>query len=1534
MYSHFLPTLHIRVPSLPAILRPVLTCLLTLFGVLLPSVEARTQDLAGDKAALEALYNATGGDNWSNNKNWLSDEPVGSWHGVTLTNGRVARLSLESNDLTGALPTQLGNLANLVYLNLSLNQLTGPIPSQLGNLANLESLLLSNNRLTGSIPVELGNLANLEILKLSRNRLTGFVPVELGNLANLRWLWLTGNRLTGPAPAELGNLTSLEILRLGDNQLTGSLPRSLTNLESMETISFNNGPVGLCAPRDSEFQDWLQAIPRREGGPNCSADNYSIPAKTTLTYPKAGSTLDDLIARVASGEISAEDAAAEAPLHRGDAVAVTLYLSGNVVGVASFLQNNGVTPRNQGDDYIEAFVPIRLLGAVSQQTGVFRIRMIQPPQENRIPNNVPGNGPPVHGSLAWNEAGYDGQGVRVGVIDAGFIGLSGLLGTELPASVSARCYTYSGGSSPSTNPADCERWDTHGTVVAESVLDIAPGVELFISQPQTQGDLRDAVEWMALQGVDVINYSMTWFFDGPGDGTSLLSVSPLKTVDWAVSKGIAWINSAGNDAQATWFKRAPFSPDVINFEGADSTNAVVIPTSGGGFRAQLRWDDSWHGANRDLDLCIGDPATGTIVRCTADPQTGVSGQTPFESTRFGSSSGGQYDLVVVRRAGTEPGWIQLTLWASWTSRPLEHATENGSIGNPGESANPGMLTVGAAHWNNTNTIESYSSQGPLPDGRVKPDLVGAACGETETWNRGFCGTSQSSPHVAGMAALVRQRFPQATPAQIAAYLKDNAEQRVTSPDPNNTWGHGFAVLPPVSPHNISCTNGTTVPNPAGNPDLVRDCETLLSARDELQGTASLNWFGNVPITMWEGISVGGSPQRVTTLALNYKQLAGTIPAGLGNLAGLERLWLTNNQLTGSIPSELGGLASLRALRLEDNQLTGTISSELGNLANLGDLDLTGNRLTGPIPSELGNLSNLNTLSLGSNQLTGSIPPELGKLTNLEALYLPGNQLAGTIPTQLGGLSNLAELALSDNQLTGTLPQSFTKLRVLGVFHFNLNPGLCAQDTGPVRTWLNGVEEVQGPDCSPSIRLSVNPSRFFEGAGATPVTVVAERKAVSNPTTVDLRLGGSSEGGVGKDYTFSGSLHITIPANMTSGTTMLIVTPLVDNLPEEDENIIIEAVLGNKTEGQVTLPLVDMARACAARDQVALEALYNAAGGSGWTDHTNWGSEKPLSNWYGVAVDRDGCVTRLILKDNQLTGTTPSQLGNLANLQELRLQDNRLTGPIPTELGNLTNLRELHLDNNQLTGIIPAELGNLANLQILLLGRNQLTGFIPAQMGNLANLRQLSLSKNQLQGNIPAELGNLASLWKLSLNTNQLTGNIPAQLGNLANLRELYLDDNQLTGSIPTELGGFANLTELWVSDNQLTGNIPRSFTQLAALERFFFHNNSGLCAQADPDIRNWLSGLAAAVGPDCALSSTFVPVILTASGRSNSFFTSELTLTNRGSQTATLRLHLHGCGRRGRRHGLGDSGSGHARRSCPTPLTTCEAMGIPIPCSG
>ena len=208
---------------------------------------------SSDRGILEAFYHATGGPNWGNSDNWMTGAPLGDWHGVRAdASGRVVGLDLAYNDLTGPIPAELGNLANLAWLDLNGNELTGPIPAELGNLANLVALYIGGlgvggNELTGPIPAELGNLANLEGLNLADNELTGPIPAELGNLANLDGLNLGGNELTGPIPAELGNLANLAWLFLGGNELTGPIPAELGNLANLEWLDLAHneltGPI-------------------------------------------------------------------------------------------------------------------------------------------------------------------------------------------------------------------------------------------------------------------------------------------------------------------------------------------------------------------------------------------------------------------------------------------------------------------------------------------------------------------------------------------------------------------------------------------------------------------------------------------------------------------------------------------------------------------------------------------------------------------------------------------------------------------------------------------------------------------------------------------------------------------------------------------------------------------------------------------------------------------------------------------------------------------------------------------------------------------------------------------------------------------------------------------------------------------------------------------------------------------------------------------------------------------------------------------
>ena len=198
------------------------------------------ETLAEEKAALVALYNATDGANWTNKTNWLTNVPVGQWHGViTDAKGRVTDLDLSHNGLTGEIPAELGILPKLQWLNLSWNELTAEIPDELGSLTKLTYLDLPHNGLTGETPAELGDLTKLQWLNLSWNELTGEVPDELGSLTNLKDLFLWGNELTGEIPAELGNLTKLQWLNLSENELTGEIPAELASLVKLQKLSLS-----------------------------------------------------------------------------------------------------------------------------------------------------------------------------------------------------------------------------------------------------------------------------------------------------------------------------------------------------------------------------------------------------------------------------------------------------------------------------------------------------------------------------------------------------------------------------------------------------------------------------------------------------------------------------------------------------------------------------------------------------------------------------------------------------------------------------------------------------------------------------------------------------------------------------------------------------------------------------------------------------------------------------------------------------------------------------------------------------------------------------------------------------------------------------------------------------------------------------------------------------------------------------------------------------------------------------------------------
>ncbi len=632
---------------------------------------------------------------------------------------------------------------------------------------------------------------------------------------------------------------------------------------------------------------------------------------------------------------------------------------------------------------------------------------------------------------------------------------------------------------------------------------------------------------------------------------------------------------------------------------------------------------------------------------------------------------------------------------------------------------------------------------------------------------------------------------------LTADIEHDVQVRAFNGAHYSPWSSTTTGTPNVG----ACSTGravtAVVADPAANPGLVSDCEALLAVEYSLQGSGTLNWSVDNPMSQWQGVTLDGTPKRVMGLDRSEAELAGQIPSSLDRLTGLQTLDLSDNELTGSIPSRIGNLTGLKALDLGENALTGRIPSSLGGLAALETLDLGDNGLEGEIPSSLGSVTSLEKLDLGKNRLTGPVPSWLGGLTGLSELRLDGNWLDGEIPS-LDGLTVLTVLHLQENELTGPVPSWLGSLTMLEEVDLSGN-GL----TGNIPASLGALSSESGQANLISLRVLHLHDNML--TGSVPVWL----EQLTGLESIDLSgnlLTGEIPLGLGD---LSKLEYLALSGNGLTGT-------IPGKLASLGYNSRLTALLlaGNQLSGTIPAELGGL---------TMLEELDL--------------SENGLS---GEIPPELGDLTALIelrLDNNRLTGEIPVGLGNLTALKVLDLHENQLTGQIPWGLGNLTDLEELRAYSNQLAGEIPY-LRRLVNLKVLLLYDNQLTGPVPSWLGDLTALEELDICSNQLTGPIPASLGNLTKLEELYLSHNPLSGAIPPELGNLSSLKWMYLVNNRLSGELPEELGNLRNLERLYLRDNELTGPLPASMEGLVNLQHLLLDVN-----QFTGQIPAWLGNL-------------------------------------------------------------------------------------------
>ncbi|MYF38870.1 MAG: hypothetical protein F4219_08960 [Gammaproteobacteria bacterium] len=226
------------------------------------------------REALEALYHATGGNDWTHNDGWLTDAPLVDWYGLRMSEGRITHLELDDNNLTGELPKEIemldvymldlrwnslsGGLENLKNMKavgellLSANNFSGRIPRSLGNITSLRRLDLSDNQFTGSIPNRLTQLKKLAAFAAHSNNLPGKIPRKLCDLPDLKRLVLSDNQLTGSVEKALVKCTKLHHLNVANNQLEGNVPEELSSSKSLKWLDLRGNEIS--AEQQNDFQ--------------------------------------------------------------------------------------------------------------------------------------------------------------------------------------------------------------------------------------------------------------------------------------------------------------------------------------------------------------------------------------------------------------------------------------------------------------------------------------------------------------------------------------------------------------------------------------------------------------------------------------------------------------------------------------------------------------------------------------------------------------------------------------------------------------------------------------------------------------------------------------------------------------------------------------------------------------------------------------------------------------------------------------------------------------------------------------------------------------------------------------------------------------------------------------------------------------------------------------------------------------------------------------------------------------------------------